>query len=492
MASIASRVYDDILHSIFPFLKFREFARVSGVSRHWNKSVGKNKPRNETIQGFDIDYVDRPSTVTIANLNTSLMKIRHVQQMSNMTRHVSTLDLTRCQLNNCDCKLLYTFNNVTCLDVSFTGLLPNQISWTDLSKSMSKLTSLNASTNNLGKHRLAVTSDGTEMMNLAHVIQETKCVLTYLNLSNNRISKEGLIYLVNALKNNKSITTLDLSENFIGGYNITEICKGLECNQYVTHLNLANTQICDDGIASIINASKTLRYLDISQSGVMDDKADGGCYLIIKAIKDSNLTSLYMDANYLDDELASLFADAIVHNQSLTCLDIDDNELTDMGIVHIVDAVLHSTTLTEFNISNSECGAKGLESICNLIKYSTRLTILHMEDAFDHGYGSNCTPQLAEAIKCSKSLTWIDLANNYIKGADVISLALAISMCPTLTYVGLENNNSIEGQEHCFMQIITNTRSCRTIVGEDAVESCILSHPNDPMVTIRILVDDPT
>jgi len=485
--SLASRVYDDILHSIFPFLKLRELARVSGVSRHWNKLVAKNKSRNETIQGFDIDYVERPLMVNVANLNTSRMELCHVQEMSNMTRHVSTLDLTRCQLNYCEFKFLNTFDHVTFLDVSFTGLLPNQILWTDLFRSMSKLTSLDVSKNFLGKYILSIHfSFVADLDNLAEALEDPNCGLKYLNLSDNEICQTGATRIAQAIHSNKSITSLNLDQNFIGTHGINEISNSLKCNTSITHLNLQRTTNSNSGIAELINASGTLQHLDISDNNPHSETADNEGLLIIEAIKHCSLTSfnMYMSDNLSNPKRAILLADALVFNQTLTCLDVSTNLLNDLGVCRIVDAVLDSKRITELNISNSDCGPKGLTSLCDLIKHSSRIRILHMNHLFKNMDDTD-TIQLSEAIKCSQSLTHIHLGNNFLDHLGMTALAQAISVSSTLTFVGLENNH-LEDMD-VFASIVSKTKSVEIVFDKTKPSMVLTSQgPCTGNITINI------
>jgi len=434
--SIASTSYDDILHSIFQLLRFRELATTAGVSRHWNKAVSKCKLRKETIGDSMEDLEDYERLFDKDRSKFSMMTFNKLILLSDssMQQHVTTLDMSDSTIQYCiddPTGFINSFSNITWLDLSSNNLQDFQLDWLDILEKDS-LTHLNLTNNCIGI---------VHVTHIADAIAEPTCGLVYLNLSDNGINEQCVARLAKGLEKNKSISTLELHNNYIKAKGIRAIAKSLKCNTTITHLNMRNTTDTDGGIAEILNASTTLQYLDISTNGVLDQEDDEEeCLSIINAIKQSpSLTSLYMSENFLTNDLAIPFADAIVGNQTLTCLDISSNEISDSGVSLIADAVLNSKSMVELNISYCDCGPMGLVSICNLIKYG-KLKTLHMRHLLYYMDDADCV-KVAEAIKCSKSLTSIHLGHNHIRVNGTMALAEAISICPTLTHVGLESNS---------------------------------------------------
>lgn len=98
--------------------------------------------------------------------------------------------------------------------------------------------------------------------------------LKILNLADNKIGVEGLVYIADALKYNNSLETLDLSRNPCCGpgvEGITSLRTAFTLNTALRRLFLSSTALTDDGaimLAEFLPESTSLLHLDLTQNNL--------------------------------------------------------------------------------------------------------------------------------------------------------------------------------------------------------------------------------
>lgn len=100
--------------------------------------------------------------------------------------------------------------------------------------------------------------------------------LCELDLSDNEIGDNGLIYISKALVTNSHLTRLNLIRNYIGNINMGYIARVLRKNSTLQELLLHENAIDDIGMIPILSAlheNTTLRILGISRTNVTVGKA---------------------------------------------------------------------------------------------------------------------------------------------------------------------------------------------------------------------------
>jgi Ran GTPase-activating protein (RanGAP) involved in mRNA processing and transport len=161
-----------------------------------------------------------------------------------------------------------------------------------------------------------------------------KSTVRVLNLSRNKIMKEGAKTLALALEDNKTLEVLDISQCELGVSGTKSIAEALAKNSTLRHLNLYRNKVDVDGaraLREMLKVNKTLEFLDVGHNrlrekgitaitdGIVQNpesnikqlgirfnfiKDDGFTYLFDTAIYPegkSKITHLYMMQNYLSE-----------------------------------------------------------------------------------------------------------------------------------------------------------------------------------------------
>ena len=104
---------------------------------------------------------------------------------------------------------------------------------------------------------------------LASVLEDSKCILTELNLQDCHISSEGAVELAAALCKNTTLKHLDLDHNPIGVEGASSMSDMLQCNTSLEELYLCDDSVGEEGVHQLINSlkdnNKTLRELRLPE-----------------------------------------------------------------------------------------------------------------------------------------------------------------------------------------------------------------------------------
>ena len=165
--------------------------------------------------------------------------------------------------------------------------------------------------------------------------------------SNNSITSEGAIKIVEAIQVNKTLKELDIGGNDISDDGAAAISDALKSNNSLQILDMSSNKTTSEGafkIAEAIKVNKTLHKLNINNNNISDD----GAAAISDALKSNNsLQILDMSYNKITSEGAKSIAEAIKVNKTLFTLylyqsDIDNKISFNMSVL---TAVHHNNTL---------------------------------------------------------------------------------------------------------------------------------------------------
>ena len=272
---------------------------------------------------------------------------------------------------------------------------------------------------------------------LAEAIKVNK-TLTTLQLHYNHISAAGATSITEAIKVNKTLTYLDLSFNPIGDAGATSIAEAIKVNKTLTDLSLSHNKISDAGATSIaeaIKVNKTLTTLQLQDN----DISAAGATSIAEVIKvNKTLIILHLSINRIGDVGATSIAEAIKVNKTLIYLDLSKSGISDAGATSIAEAIKVNKTLAVLYLSDNDISAAGARSIAEAIKVNKTLAVLNLSKS---GISAAGARSIAEAIKVNKTLTCLELSESGISAAGATSIAEAIKVNKTLTVLYLSGND---------------------------------------------------
>ncbi|RIB25381.1 hypothetical protein C2G38_2241418 [Gigaspora rosea] len=159
---------------------------------------------------------------------------------------------------------------------------------------------------------------------------------------------------------------------------------------------------------------------------------------LIKALcKDTMLTSLNLDMNYLGSEGGKALAGALCKNSTLTSLDIQYNNLGSEGGKALANALCKNTTLTYLNLWNNKLGPEGGKALADALCKNATLIDLNLGSNI---LGSEEGKALADALCKNATLTSLHLGCNNLGSEGGKALADAFCKNATLTSLNLFNN----------------------------------------------------
>ncbi|KAL6061372.1 sporulation-induced protein, variant 2 [Balamuthia mandrillaris] len=173
------------------------------------------------------------------------------------------------------------------------------------------------------------------------------------------IGEQGIIYLAEALKRNKTLAVLSLEANYIGEYGAEALAESLKVNTSLTDVNLKENDLCDDGVRAIAEAlavNRSINCLDLSNNSI---GSRGTTFLAETLRNNTSLHYLILTGNLLYDEGAEALAEALRDNQSLQALELANNAIREVGVMAVASILSHNTALSDLDVSLNEAGLRG-------------------------------------------------------------------------------------------------------------------------------------
>lgn len=164
-----------------------------------------------------------------------------------------------------------------------------------------------------------------------------KTKVTRLNLSKNKISKEGAKIFCEVMKKQFTLTHLDLSGNKLGVAGCQAIAKALLNNTSLKFLNLYSNQMDVDGarcFKETLLVNDTLEYLDVGSNRLRDK----GVLAIAEGIsgnKTCALKGIGIRFNFVTDDGADKFFQIVLQNSKINKVFIRNNNMTEPFLTNL-------------------------------------------------------------------------------------------------------------------------------------------------------------
>ncbi|XP_051991573.1 NACHT, LRR and PYD domains-containing protein 3-like isoform X2 [Xyrauchen texanus] len=292
---------------------------------------------------------------------------------------------------------------------------------------------------------------------LLPVIKESRSV----HLMGCNLTKKSCSALASILSlNSSNLRELDLSNNDLrdsGVKLISDALKSPHCTLEILRFAACRfTDQCCESLSSVLQSSKSLRELDLSNN----DLQDSGVKLLSDALKSPHciLETLRFAACRFTDQCCESLSSLLQSSKSLRELDLSNNDLQDSGVKLLSDAlksphcileilrfaacrftvqccgslssVLQSSkSLRELDLSNNDLQDSGVKLLSDALKSShCTLEILRFAAC---RFTDQCCESLSSVLQSSKSLRELDLSNNDLQdsGVKLLSDALKSPHC---------------------------------------------------------------
>lgn len=253
-----------------------------------------------------------------------------------------------------------------------------------------------------------------------------------LELEGCQLGRQGMLPVIETLKQSSElrIRRLNLVDNAITPSLCAMLVSVLATNGdlYINHLDLSFNKISDAGCGAIAN-------LIALADGDPDDEINSlvlvSCdigpaslsRLFYSLSENSNLQTLDVSKNNLDERAAALLADALVTNTTLVSLTLQETGLNPSKMKKLKDGLAKNRAITYLDLSqNLGLGSPGAIVLCEaLLENST----VEMVNLCKCQIDSKAGPTLADLVMLSRSVEDLNLSYNYMGETAVLALNLA-------------------------------------------------------------------
>ncbi|XP_051991571.1 NACHT, LRR and PYD domains-containing protein 12-like [Xyrauchen texanus] len=373
------------------------------------------------------------------------------------SKSLRELDLSNNDLQDSGVKLLSdalksphcTLEILRIADCRFTGQCCESLS--SVLQSFKSLRELDLSNNDLQDSGVKLLSDA---------LKSPHCTLEILRFAACRFTGQCCESLSSVLQSSKSLRELDLSNNDLqdsGVKLLSDALKSPHCTLEILRFAACRfTGQCCESLSSVLQSSKSLRELDLSNN----DLQDSGVKLLSDALKSPHCTLeiLRFAACRFTDQCCESLSSVLQSSKSLRELDLSNNDLQDSGVNLLSDAlksphctleilrfaacrftdqcceslssVLQSSkSLRELDLSINDLQDSGVKLLSNALK-SPHCTLEILRFAACK-FTDQCCESLSSVLQSSKSLRELDLSNNNLQdsGVKLLSDALKSPHC---------------------------------------------------------------
>ncbi|KAH3761120.1 leucine-rich repeat-containing protein [Pelomyxa schiedti] len=311
--------------------------------------------------------------------------------------------------------------------------------------------------------------------------------ITFVNLSGNNISDEGVASLAKCLKVNSSLQKVKLKYNGIGPTGAQALAECLPFNRTLRSLSFSENGIATAGaefIASTLSDSylerldasvnsiestgcqcllksllsnSHLRSFDLSLNNIGASKGSD----MLKQVLESNntLTKLTLGMTALGAKGAQKVAAALSNNCTLKKLDLILNTIGDQGASCIAESLTTNHCLEELFLARNGIGPEGAKSIAEMLCLNQTLKVLDLSRNFVGG--KNSAERIATALCSNKSLKVLNLSANGIRAHEKFSEMITVNT--TLRVLNMASNCIDDPGGQAIAQALLQNESLREL-----------------------------
>uniref|UniRef100_K7GJB9 Leucine rich repeat containing 74A n=1 Tax=Pelodiscus sinensis TaxID=13735 RepID=K7GJB9_PELSI len=233
-----------------------------------------------------------------------------------------------------------------------------------------------------------------------------------------------------ALYSNTTIIHLELEDNWILAEGVMCLVQMLRENCYIQELNISNNHLDTEGAEAISRI-----FLD----------------------NISSLRAVQLSGNNFREETAQFFAEALLGNYRVKELDLSHNEFSEKGGEHLGQLLANNEILEFLNLSWNHLRLKGAVALGAGLRANGTLKIL---DLSWNGFGNEGAVALGEALKQNNTLVLLDISSNHINNEGAGKLAKGLEENGNLKILKMTQNPlTVEGAIALVTSLRKNPKS---------------------------------
>ena len=231
---------------------------------------------------------------------------------------------------------------------------------------------------------------------------------------------------------------MDVSHKKLGDQYVFVMAK--ELSPETTFLNLSDNRLSNNGIIQLVKclpaSAYKLQSLDLSENLILKRGAEE---LAVYLINSKNLVKLSLKKMEISDGVARKLAECLISGEetcALTSLNLSDNKIEDPGAIAIANS-LNKLNLTELSLAWNSIKHNGTIALAEALKTNDKLLSF---DLSWNAIGSKADQfrttaiAIASLLEVNCTLTHLDLSQNQLKEQDIIVIG-----------EGLKKNHSLLG-----------------------------------------------
>ncbi|XP_042496429.1 LOW QUALITY PROTEIN: protein NLRC3 [Macadamia integrifolia] len=282
-----------------------------------------------------------------------------------------------------------------------------------------------------------------------------------VDISGCNFGDEGLFFLAESLGYNQSAEEVDFSANGITEAGMKAFDGVLQSNFVLKSLNLSGNPIGDGGakcLSDILVGNSGIQKLQLNSTGLSDE----GAKAISEMLKrNSSLRVLELDNNMIDYSGFTSLAGALLENNTIRTIHLNGNYGGALGAAALAKGIEGNKSLRELRLNGNSIGNEGVRALMTgLSGHKGKVTLL---DLGNNEIGPKGAFHVAEFIKKSKSLLWLNLYMNDIGDEGAERIAEALKENRTITTIDLGGNNIHASGVHAIAQILKDNPVIKTL-----------------------------
>ena len=249
---------------------------------------------------------------------------------------------------------------------------------------------------------------------IREILQESRMLL-YLSLADTFLGVEGLLYVVEGLKNNKTLIYLNVSNNQFGPKPMQAFFDSVSTTQ-LYELCVSGNKISSDGseVVGDFLALQSVTHcpLQILHVGHNDITAKGSSRVLSGLKQNNTLTTLNIDNNPLSENAANSLLYCFEENFVLINLDLSNCSILDEGVEKLSEALVKNLGLQTLILKRNQIKDRGIFHLANSLETNTKLN--HIDLSFNQ-MTSTGGVYLFNSLKKNSTLNTLVLKDNYLK-----------------------------------------------------------------------------
>ncbi|KAL0241301.1 hypothetical protein GEMRC1_006536 [Eukaryota sp. GEM-RC1] len=234
---------------------------------------------------------------------------------------------------------------------------------------------------------------------------------TNVDISHNWIQPEGLFEIADFF--------LDLTNNFIGTEGVVYLAESLFNNRTLKKLYVGSNCIKDEGLIAltrVLTFNSTIAVLDVCGNSI----TDVGCIALSKVLGKTTLSELDLGDNSISSVGLISLSEELKYFKYLESLNLEYNSLGTAGIIALANSLEVNYTLSYLNLSGNSIDDRATSALASCLKVNSALSYLYLEDNKISNVGAM---NLMESIEGNPVISKVKLTFNSVDSSTMESVS---------------------------------------------------------------------